>query len=138
MPRLIKLTDIEKVENLERLTLGTSLGHDMLKDLILNPMLRGYVEEIDGNIVGYLSLAYDGDVIEIYNICVDVSYRRRHIASNLLLHAFETLSAKSSILEVRESNMSAISLYKKLGYKQIHTRKNYYGNEDAIVFEKKF
>lgn len=110
----------------------------MLKDLVLNPMLRGYIEEIDGNIAGYLSLSYDGDIIEIYNLCVDERYRRRHIASNLLLHAFETLDAKSSILEVRASNMRALALYFKLGYKEIHRRKGYYQNEDAIVLEKKF
>ena len=126
----MSLDDVFEVKKLELKTLGTTLGDDMLKDLVLNPMLRGYIEEIDGNIAGYLSLSYDGDIIEIYNLCVDERYRRRHIASNLLLHAFETLDAKSSILEVRASN--------KLGYKEIHRRKGYYQNEDAIVLEKKF
>lgn len=138
MSRLITLDDLSSVKNLELSTLGTTLGDDMLKDLVLNPMLRGYVEEQDGKIVGYLSLSYDGDIIEIYNLCVDERYRRRHIAYNLLMHAFETLDAKSSILEVRASNINAISLYTKLGYKEIHRRKKYYQNEDAIVLEKKF
>ena len=123
----MSLDDVFEVKKLELKTLGTTLGDDMLKDLVLNPMLRGY-----------LSLSYDGDIIEIYNLCVDERYRRRHIASNLLLHAFETLDAKSSILEVRASNMRALALYFKLGYKEIHRRKGYYQNEDAIVLEKKF
>ena len=110
----MSLDDVFEVKKLELKTLGTTLGDDMLKDLVLNPMLRGYIEEIDGNIAGYLSLSYDGDIIEIYNLCVDERYRRRHIASNLLLHAFETLDAKSSILEVRASNMRALALYFKL------------------------
>ncbi len=132
----MKIEDIEAVKALELKCLNTSLGDDMLKDLILNPMLRGYVEEIDGKIVGYLSLSYDGDIIEIYNLCVDENYRRRHIASCLLNHAFQTLDAKSSLLEVRESNKGAIALYEGLGYYEIHRRKKYYQNEDAIVLKK--
>lgn len=132
----MKIEDVEAVKALELKCLNASLGDDMLKDLILNPMLRGYVEEIDGKIVGYLSLSYDGDIIEIYNLCVDENYRRRHIASGLLNHAFQTLDAKSSLLEVRESNKGAITLYEGLGYYEIHRRKKYYQNEDAIVLKK--
>ena len=41
-------------------------------------------------------------------------------------------------LEVRESNYSAINLYKKFGFNECATRKNYYGSEDAILMIKKF
>jgi ribosomal-protein-alanine N-acetyltransferase len=41
-------------------------------------------------------------------------------------------------LEVRLSNVAAIELYKKMGFKQIGQRKNYYpaaeGKEDAMVY----
>ena len=40
----MSLDDVFKVKELELKTLGTTLGDDMLKDLVLNPMLRGYIE----------------------------------------------------------------------------------------------
>jgi ribosomal-protein-alanine N-acetyltransferase len=36
-------------------------------------------------------------------------------------------------LEVRPSNQSAISLYKKFGFFEVGRRKKYYGDEDAIM-----
>jgi ribosomal-protein-alanine N-acetyltransferase len=39
------------------------------------------------------------------------------------------------ILEVRESNIAAINLYKSVGFSQYGKRENYYKNEDAILFE---
>ena len=40
------------------------------------------------------------------------------------------------MLEVRESNISAIKLYEKVGFEEINRRKKYYGNEDAIIMER--
>ena len=40
------------------------------------------------------------------------------------------------MLEVKEDNLKAISLYKKHGFKVIHIRKNYYKDKDALIMEK--
>ena len=39
-------------------------------------------------------------------------------------------------LEVSVENQAAIELYEKFGFEKIHTRKNYYGTEDAYVMER--
>ena len=39
-------------------------------------------------------------------------------------------------LEVRVSNIRAINLYKKFGFREVALRKYYYGDEDAILMEK--
>ena len=39
-------------------------------------------------------------------------------------------------LEVREKNAPAISLYIKNGFVKISERKNYYGDENAVVYIK--
>ena len=41
-------------------------------------------------------------------------------------------------LEVRQSNITAVNLYKKNGFKQVAIRKNYYNNpiESAIIMTK--
>ena len=47
-----------------------------------------------------------------------------------------TINAEKVLLEVRESNISAINLYSKCGFKEINRRKNYYDGEDAIIMER--
>jgi ribosomal-protein-alanine N-acetyltransferase len=43
-------------------------------------------------------------------------------------------NAKECYLEVRESNLAAITLYKKLGFEIARTIRNYYADgEDAFV-----
>jgi ribosomal-protein-alanine N-acetyltransferase len=76
---------------------------------------------------------------EILNIETLPSHRRQGLASSLLSEAFAWAQAnsRSSIwLEVRTSNAPAISLYKKLGFQTISTRKRYYADgEDALVMK---
>jgi len=54
-----------------------------------------------------------------------------------MLEAMQGLAnykAKECYLEVRESNMSAVSLYAKLGFETARTLRNYYADgEDAFV-----
>ena len=47
--------------------------------------------------------------------------------------------AKSCTLDVRKSNLRAINVYNKLGFKEIYVRKAYYNDgEDDIVMKKEF
>jgi ribosomal-protein-alanine N-acetyltransferase len=51
----------------------------------------------------------------------------------------QSKEASAMMLEVGVENSGAIALYKKLGYKTIATRKNYYGQGlDAFVMRKEF
>ena len=43
---------------------------------------------------------------------------------------------KPIMLEVNVKNLPAISLYKKMGFKQISLRKNYYNTDDAIIMRR--
>jgi ribosomal-protein-alanine N-acetyltransferase len=94
-----------------------------------------YKEEI----VGYISFNYIFD-IEIESVIVKSSYQRQGIGSLLLDYIFdfaEEHKINNVFLEVRKSNFAAISLYKKLGFKEISVRKNYYkNNEDALILKK--
>lgn len=64
-------------------------------------------------------------------------YRRRGIATALMSVCEKNLGASSIRLYVRRSNLSAIELYKQVGYHQAEIRHRYYVNrEDALVMEK--
>ena len=76
-------------------------------------------------------------MIDIMDIVVDNSYRRQKIGS-LLMDEMITNSKEDSkfYLEVNVKNEPAIQMYEKFGFKKIHTRKKYYGEEDALIMER--
>ena len=77
--------------------------------------------------------------IEILGIGVLEEYRKKGVATelmDLLITYFETSKYEKIILEVRESNTSAQSLYKKYNFKYFGKRKKYYVTEDADIFIK--
>jgi ribosomal-protein-alanine N-acetyltransferase len=92
----------------------------------------------DGQMQGFISLAWVIDEGEIRNIAVLPELRRRGIAS-LLLNAAEERAREIGVttlyLEVRESNVAAIRLYEERGYAAVGHRRGYYRNprEDAII-----
>lgn len=93
----------------------------------------------DGSFVGYCIFMTSFDDADLCRIAISEKYRRNHIADNLLENALNKLKEKGIkrvLLEVRESNEPAISLYKKYGFEQIGIRKNYYSEpvENGLVF----
>jgi ribosomal protein S18 acetylase RimI-like enzyme len=73
--------------------------------------------------------------IEILNIAVKKTHRRKGVASALLEKLKEHVSDKKIHLEVRESNLGAISFYERKGFKITGLRKNFYRNptENALL-----
>ena len=73
-------------------------------------------------------------------IATGLSYRRKGVATKLLSEAIgmlKNLGVNRLLLEVNETNIGAIELYKKLGFKQISIRKKYYkGQFDALIMER--
>ena len=77
------------------------------------------VAMLGGRLVGYGGMIYMDDAAHITNVAVDVTMRRRGIATELMLDlSWEARRAgmKSLTLEVRESNVSAQSLYRRFGF----------------------
>ena len=86
------------------------------------------------------------DELHLLNITVSPKLRQLGLACRMMA-AIEGVAAQQNmpriILEVRPSNIAAVALYQKLGYKQIGIRKNYYPadpqlgtREDALVMAK--
>ena len=80
-----------------------------------------------------------GDEWEIENVVVEMSRRRRGIASALMDDLMERARARGVarvLLEVRHSNTSARELYIKVGFVECGRRARYYQNpeEDAICY----
>jgi len=89
-------------------------------------------------VAGYLISYHIRSEIQILNIAVRKSERNKNIATRLfgvILEYAKRNHAEEFTLEVRRSNIGAVYLYKKLGFKMDGVRKNYYKNpkEDAIL-----
>ncbi len=142
MIRKYEKKDIDEIVNLENKVLGETLGAEMFSKSLYLSMAHYYVYEENKKILGYVSTSFDGDVIEILNLCVDNDYQSKGIGSKLFGYALIDLykkGAKSAILEVRETNYGAIRFYDRFGFKKISVRKSYYKNGDsALVLQKEF
>ena len=89
----------------------------------------GWVIETHGAIAGFLVARTVGHEAEILNLSVDPAKRRNGMATGLLhaaLAEFQELRVKTVFLEVRESNLAAISFYKKQGFLENGKRPGYY------------
>jgi ribosomal-protein-alanine N-acetyltransferase len=78
------------------------------------------------------------DEAHVATIATDPEYRRQGIGKRLLAHALRQMirdGARSSFLEVRESNLAAQEMYRKFGFGVTGRRRRYYrdNDEDAIL-----
>jgi len=93
----------------------------------------------EASVVGFLVVRCLADEWEIESVVVATESRHRGIGSALvreLVAEARTGGACAIILEVHESNLSAVQLYEKIGFRQDGRRKDYYRDpiEDAILY----
>lgn len=102
----------------------------------------GWLIEVEDKIVGFVILSMASGECHILNLCVHPDSQRRGYGLMLMQHALESAKLQGAgivYLEVRRSNTNAIQLYRKMNFKHIADRRNYYpvtpqGPEDALVF----
>ncbi|HIE40727.1 MAG TPA: ribosomal-protein-alanine N-acetyltransferase [Thiomicrorhabdus sp.] len=84
---------------------------------------------VEGQRLGYCCIFPVLDEAHILNICVVPEFQGRGIATDALkkiLAKFQESLYQKVLLEVRESNQSALKLYQSLGFHQDGIRKKYY------------
>ena len=96
-------------------------------------------DEIVGFIIGVIY--NDNKTINGHIVTIDVlpSHRREGIGQTLLTELeriFAAKGAKTCYLEVREGNLAALSLYRKLEYRVLGRLENYYGNAHGVCLKK--
>ena len=95
-----------------------------------------YVYEENNIILGFIHVEKHFEVLDLINIVVDGSVRRKGIASKLIQYVIDNIEHERILLEVNSNNDSAIRLYQKFNFKEINVRKKYYKDGDAIIMER--
>ncbi len=131
--------DIDAVHKIESLCFSSPWSKDSFRDEIKSNICARYIVAVlNGKIVGYGGMWLIINEAHITNIAVHPLFRRKSIGSGLLkamIHlAHDELGIKKMTLEVRKSNHSAQSMYRKFGFLVAGERKKYYeNNEDATI-----
>ncbi len=117
--------------------------HHWSKDSFYNELANNLakyfcVKDENNLVLGYIGLWQIFEESHITTLAVHPDYRRIQLAQMLLLKAIDECykdMIKYITLEVRESNIPAISLYEKFLFESIGVRKNYYqdNGENAVI-----
>ena len=116
------------------------------RQIFLDCLRVGYVCqvcEVESDLAGYCIMSTGASEAHVLNLCIGHNFRRRGLGERLLSHMLGLAKNKdinTVFLEVRPSNTAALTLYDKLEFNQIGTRRDYYpakiGREDAVILAK--
>ena len=136
----MKEEDLDQVLEIER----NSFPHPWLRQHFTDELNSPHASPLSafdasGRLVGYICPMQLLDEGHILDVAVDPALRGAGVGRLLVQQVVQDCrfgGASFVSLEVRESNLSAIALYKKMGFIEVGRRKRYYENgEDALMME---
>jgi len=94
----------------------------------------------EDDIVAYAVLSVAAGESHLLNVCVSKPHQRKGYASQLIEHMLNVArrhEARVCLLEVRPSNIAAVTLYERMNFVEVGIRPAYYparkGREDALI-----
>ncbi len=145
--RRMRENDLAAVRAIETLSFSNPWSENTFRGEIQNtsisfPMVvvrrPGNPGVADDEVVAYVIFWQIRDDVQVNNIAVHPDCRGLGLGETMMRYAIDRVreaGATFMTLEVRQSNTPAVTLYKKLGFEVMGTRKNYYTkpDEDAYV-----
>ena len=136
-------THIASVAQLERENFSMPWSENVLTAELRNPLALWLVAVLDDEVIGYVGAQIVPDEADMMNVAVSSTHRRKGVACGLILELLDQLKeqgVRSLSLEVRASNLAAITLYDGLGFHQVGRRPGYYKmpKEDALILRKEW
>ena len=137
------LTDdiLDQVLAIEQVSFPEPWSRKLFEQEINHPASE-FIVMLDGDkVIGYGGFWCVLDEAHITNVAILPELRRRGLGSRVLGRLLEMAREKGmrrATLEVRESNLAGISLYRKFGFEPVAIQANYYAktNEDALIMWK--
>ena len=140
--RPISQDDLSQIAEVERRSHIAPWTEKHFEEEMAKPYSRIFLltdDETDEKIAGYVVFWVLGEDAQILNVVVDPPWRGQGYSRLLVLRAIQIARAEniSNIrLEVRRSNIVALSLYQSLGFYICQLRKRFYSDgEDAYAME---
>ncbi len=138
MLRPMTYEDLPRIAALEREVFAVPWSEEALLAELENPRSRYVVLECADAIVAYAGCWVIFEEAHVNNVAVAPSQRGRGFGEQIMRYLAKVVfaeGARSMTLEVRASNMTAKSLYKKLGFVLCGVRRKYYSDnrEDAEI-----
>lgn len=91
-------------------------------------------------VIGHGIVGFGAGEAHLLNVCIRRDHQGRGFGRQLVEHMLggaQGCGAGMVFLEVRPSNLTAVTLYASLGFNEIGVRRNYYpsqaGHEDALI-----
>lgn len=136
------ITDVPKVHALECRSHSFPWSQTIISDCISSRYQCWMMRRSD-RVIAYGIMALGVEESHLLNLCVDPDFRRQGYAGYMIRFLSDIAivqNAKRMFLEVRESNYQAVGLYRKLGFRQVSRRSDYYptetNREAALVLAK--
>ncbi len=131
---------LDEVLEIERASFSNPWSRDMFLWELQNVGISyGYVlREPGGRVAAFCTAWIVHDELHLNNVAVGPAHRGKGAGQALLrfvLRLAAGLGAQRATLEVRRSNLPALRLYGRLGFRTVGVRKNYYSSpvEDALI-----
>ena len=140
--RIALASDLEDIYELDVATFAMPWSKEALNyDILENDNAFVIVAECKGEFAGYADIWTVLDEADLNSIAVSTALRRKGIGEELIRAMLELLENNGMMtinLEVRVSNIPAIALYKKYGFKECGVRPEYYldNGEDALIMKR--
>ena len=133
---------IKEMALLEEICFSENWSENMILEWLASGN-KFFVALENGKFLGHIGISTVLDEGYIANVAVKPEYRKKGVGTALVERIFSLASDEGLSfvsLEVRESNLPAISLYEKMGFKTEGKRKNFYRSpdEDALIMTKRF
>lgn len=136
-----QLEHLPQLQEIEEQCFSDPLPLETLRSYISAEHHECFVIIYKEQILGYAGLLYVLDEGHVANIAVRGEYRGMGLGDALLQYMMQQCRERKLayiLLEVRVSNLPAISLYEKYGFLSVGRRRDYYTTpkEDAILMTK--
>lgn len=143
--RPMTLADLDAVELLQRRAFAYPWSAALLRAELDHTWSTVLLAEHQGpddiEVMGVVVFWIVHDELHILNVASSPDFQRQGVARTLITEALgraRTAACRMATLEVRRSNLPAISLYEGFGFRTVGVRKRYYAKEgeDALVMER--
>lgn len=139
--RTVTLSECSDVCRIEKELFTDDWSLESFQECMKNEIIDFFGAFQDSKLIGYIIGRNIAGEYEILNVAVSKAHQKKGVGKMLMEHILENAQKWDCLniyLEVRESNLPALILYKKFGFFIMGKRKKYYSNpeEDALVMVK--